>query len=737
MSLKLHNLTAPRRAERLFCNLLPTLPIALIFGAFLLFSTESFGQANNEYRSVQSGLWSDRFTWERYDGGTMTWNTPTAFQGPPNSGKNAITIRSPHIVTVDLVGASADQFTIEVGAQVVVNTGVNFTIAPGAGTDMTVNGILDFSGNVTKSTGAVIIVNGEVINRSGNLVSIGSGLIIFNGNSFYRHLRNTGGIPNANWHVSSTCEVAGVLAGGITGLAQNFGNFTWNRAGQINNQSLPEAGTMSIGGNFTIHSTGMGRLQLNQAFLNVGGNFTQSGGIFRLANADNDRTMTVTGNVAMTSDSLIMAAGGAGAMGVGTLEVKGTFSATGGTITETSLGTGHGNILFSGLATQGITLTSTLTESINFTVDNSMGVLLASDLTIPGDLTFISGLFTLGAFDLEVNGAVVDADATAYVKTNGTGSLRQTVSASSVEFPVGNSTYNPASLINIGTSDVLSVRVTDQVLLDGDSGAPVTEKVVNRTWFIEEDVAGGSNLDITLQWGVDDESIGFTADECYVAHYTGGGWEVSASADASMTRSLTFVGITSLSPFSIASQGALPIELVSFSAKPRDKTVQLDWRTASELNNAFFHIERSANGRDFTEIGKIQGAGTSHTALDYRFADAFPMTGWNYYRLRQVDFDGQFSFSPVEAVLMNETGDPGRLQLFPNPVSLELHLKTTDLLQPGDRLEIYDFTGTVVQRFSASDALKAPIDVSQLPAGSYSVRLHSGTGVSNASFVKQ
>lgn len=734
MSLKLHQLTAPWRAEHPFCNLLPAFPIAIVFAFFLLFSTESFGQATDEYRSVNTGLWSDLSTWQRFNG--ATWQTPTAFEGAPNSAKKAITVRSPNIVIVD-ISTSAGQFTIAAGAQVVVTTGATLTIANDTGSpDMTVNGILDYSGTVSKSAAANILINGEVINRGGNFTVMGPNIVFFNSNSLYRHLRNAGGIPNANWHSASTCEVAGTLAGGISGLGQSFGNLTWNRTNQVNNQNLPDAGSMSIAGNFTIHSTGMGRLNLNQAFLNVGGNFIKSGGKFRLANGDNDRTVTVNGNVSVTNDSLIMAAGGAGAMGVGTLEVKGSFSATGGTITETSLGTGDGKILFNGTATQGIIATGIINESINFAVDNSMGVLLASDLTIPGDLTFVSGLFSLGAYDLKVNGTVVDADATAYVQTNGAGSLRQSVSASSIEFPVGNSTYNPASLINAGTTDIISVRVTDQVLLDGDSGAPVTEKVVNRTWFIEEDAMGGSSLDITLQWDVADEFVGFTADECYVAHYTGSGWEVSPSANASMTRSLTFANITSLSPFSIASQGALPIELISFSAKPNGKTVQLDWRTASELNNAFFYIERSTNGRDFVEIGKLQGAGTSYTPLDYRFTDAFPVTGWNYYRLRQVDFDGQFSFSPVQAVLMDEKGDSNTLQVFPNPVSHELQLRTAALIQPADRLEIYDFTGKVVQHFSASDAFNSPVDVTQLPAGRYTVRLHIGTGVRNASFVK-
>ena len=163
--------------------------------------------------------------------------------------------------------------------------------------------------------------------------------------------------------------------------------------------------------------------------------------------------------------------------------------------------------------------------------------------------------------------------------------------------------------------------------------------------------------------------------------------------------------------------------------------MELEWRTASELDNAFFAIERSANGRDFQEIGKIAGAGTSATPLDYTFTDEFPLEGQSYYRLRQEDTNGQFSYSPVQAVRMGKT--TFSLQLFPNPVSNELNLKTDRLIAPGDRLEIFDYTGRQVLRFAASDAVAAPVDVSQLPAGTYIARLRTASGFVNAAFVKQ
>jgi len=101
-----------------------------------------------------------------------------------------------------------------------------------------------------------------------------------------------------------------------------------------------------------------------------------------------------------------------------------------------------------------------------------------------------------------------------------------------------------------------------------------------------------------------------------------------------------------------------------------------------------------------------------------------------------VDFDGEFSYSPIQAVLMGKAGEV-RLQVFPNPANNELNLKTDRLLQAGDRIEIYDYTGRQVLHVSASDAVSAPIAVSQLPAGTYIVRLRTAEQTVSVSFVKQ
>ncbi len=734
MSLKLHKPTSPWRAEHAVYGVLKAMPAALILGAFLLISLESSGQTVNDYRSVGNGLWSDLATWERWDG--SAWLTPTMVEGAPSNGKNLITVRNTDTVTV-ATNVTIDQATVETGGQIIVNASRTLTIANGSGFDLTVHGSIDNSGTVHTNSNVIITVYGEVFNREANFATSGSGLILFNAGSTYHHLRNGGAIPSANWNAASTCEVAGTEAGNISGLNQVFGNLTWNRVNQTNNQDLPNSGSMSIAGNLTIMSTGSGELRLDDVFLTVGGDFTQTGGRFLLTEQGGangvEQTLDIAGDFTLSGGTLDMASKNTA---VGTINIGGNFTQDGGMLTETSTSTASGAVFLTGTALQTFFSAGGISNSIHFTLDNASGAELDSDVTLPGNLTLTSGLFSLGPFDLQVNGAIATSGPSVFVRTNGNGSLRRTVAASDVLFPIGNSAYNPVTLINTGTSDIFSARVSDQVLSNGSSGDLVTEYVVHRTWFIEEDVAGGSNLNITLKWNADEQDVNFTANASYIAHYTGGAWVSSGVADGT-SLSLTFFGVTTLSPFSIGSQNALPIELVAFKAQREGSKVQLDWRTASELNNAFFDIERSANGRDFERIGKVAGAGTSLSPLDYTFTDILPKNGWNYYRLRQEDFDGHFSYSEVQAVLMGKDGDGPRLLLYPNPAASELSLKTNGLVAPGDLLEVLDQTGRKVRSFNAFDAFSTPVDVSELPAGTYFVRMQTASGTVKASFVKQ
>ncbi|MFD2248386.1 SGNH/GDSL hydrolase family protein [Pontibacter ruber] len=100
----------------------------------------------------------------------------------------------------------------------------------------------------------------------------------------------------------------------------------------------------------------------------------------------------------------------------------------------------------------------------------------------------------------------------------------------------------------------------------------------------------------------------------------------------------------------------LPVELFDFKGIVAKSGIQLHWKTASETNNAHFNIERSEDGKNFKVIGKVNGSGNSNTTLAYTFTDKSAHTGTLYYRLKQVDFDGQYETSNVIAVNRHTTG---------------------------------------------------------------------------------
>lgn len=114
--------------------------------------------------------------------------------------------------------------------------------------------------------------------------------------------------------------------------------------------------------------------------------------------------------------------------------------------------------------------------------------------------------------------------------------------------------------------------------------------------------------------------------------------------------------------------GVLPIELISFDATSNQNQVDLSWATASEKNNDFFTIERTVDGINFEEIGKVAGQGNSSTKNSYEFTDFRPRSGVSYYRLKQTDFNGDSETFEVKSVNIQK----GELvsSVYPNPAIL-------------------------------------------------------------------
>jgi len=125
--------------------------------------------------------------------------------------------------------------------------------------------------------------------------------------------------------------------------------------------------------------------------------------------------------------------------------------------------------------------------------------------------------------------------------------------------------------------------------------------------------------------------------------------------------------------------GALPIELLEFLGREISDGFMLYWTTASEINNEYFSIGRSNDGINFTEIGRVTGAGHSVTPIDYSFLDPNPAPGINYYRITQYDFDGGYSRS-VLISYTNENSTELEFYQSGNMLNLEVNTQIEEMI---------------------------------------------------------
>ncbi|MFC5269720.1 T9SS type A sorting domain-containing protein [Adhaeribacter terreus] len=140
----------------------------------------------------------------------------------------------------------------------------------------------------------------------------------------------------------------------------------------------------------------------------------------------------------------------------------------------------------------------------------------------------------------------------------------------------------------------------------------------------------------------------------------------------------------------------LPVTLVKFTAKVQPNANLLAWATASEKNNDHFEIQKSFDGRAFTTFGNVKGVGNSSTIKEYTFEDRQLTTGLVYYRLKQIDTDGQFEFSKI--VVLDRKPESMQPVLFPNPASNNCFLKLQASQKGEAVIEIYEANGRLLSQ---------------------------------------
>ncbi|MES2775406.1 MAG: T9SS type A sorting domain-containing protein [Bacteroidota bacterium] len=178
---------------------------------------------------------------------------------------------------------------------------------------------------------------------------------------------------------------------------------------------------------------------------------------------------------------------------------------------------------------------------------------------------------------------------------------------------------------------------------------------------------------------------------------------------------------------------SLPVTGLSLSGKRNGEKIELSWYTLTESNTSHYEIERSKNGIDFSKAGQVTAVGNSVQRNDYIFPDLLPLAGLNYYRIKQVDKDGRFVYSPVVLVLFSN-GKPS-ITVFPNPVKDVMRFSWP--VNSGKlMMQVYNQAGQLVKSSVVTANSVVEVNVSQLAAGKYHIRISDGSQLHQTSFEK-
>jgi hypothetical protein len=513
----------------------------------------------------------------------------------------------------------------------------------------------------------------------------------------------TGGGTSLTLNTSGTTTFAGTtFQVGITGTtgrlffndAAFYGDINLIRTGSLNDDS---DGGNEFYGAVTLTNTGSGRL----------------------------RMASIAGDVFYGPVSLVRTGGALQLAHVGTTILEGNLSTNTNSVANLTFGGGGGLTTFSGAKAQTISRTvGSLAPTISRLILNKSAntLTLATPVTISTSATFTSGIMNTSS----VNQLLFDAWATTSGASDASyvdGPVHKSLGLlESFTFPIGDGGYyRPA-----GVGAVLGGAYTAQYFKAAqpygtNKAAGLATVSQCEYWTIDQ--SAGLEASVTLTWRssiCSNSNYIHDISKIRVAHWTGSQWQIaplelgSVTGDAS-AGSVSTVAIGSFSPFTIGStspSNPLPVTWQDFRGSSQNGKAVLDWTTASEQNNDFFEIQRSATGMDFRAIGVVPGNGTTAEKHSYRFTDPELLMQPMYYRLRQVDYDGKEDYSDVIRVRAPTELDQQPLTLYPNPA-------TTPTVKLNKRTSVIvtGMSGRVF--YSASDTQE--IDTTGWPAGVYYV----------------
>lgn len=639
--------------------------------------------------------------------------------------------------------------------------------------DATIN--LSGAGSINLTDDFLVTQNNDIVNNNLNgTFSIGDDLIFSQDVSQFVNSRTLTVVSDISAAANTDDDNVVTNSSGailnVSGFNPNDADFdllnsgTVNQSGNFSNINTADTNFANLAGgiwNWTLTPNTTFDTDMSTEL-----NCTADGNLFTYSGAGAQRIIPTSYDDLTLSVSGAKDSNGAAIFVAGNWVVSGTASFTEGAGTVTFNGT-TGN--------QSITNASGETFN-NLVINNSFGTIpqitTNNAVTVTGALTMTSGVVNLAGttFTLGSSGVASDLNRTASTTTNWMygGSFRRfwpTGQAPSPTagnlyglFPLGNSTassYRPVQItassnvtttgsvtfthVNASTSTDLSP------LYDDDPTAGVINIVrKNDSQFIGSTslIAGGTNYTIVITMT---NLLAGTASDIRLAVSNGATTVTNVGSHVANTGTapipvvgrsgLTVANLTGDFRITTINSAAtpLPIELTSFDASLIRDQVNLTWVTASELNNDFFTIERASDIEKFDKVSIVKGQGTIKSKTNYSFIDESPLPGTSYYRLKQTDFDGKFTYSELRKI--EYTLSSTRLNVYPNPIVDNKFSVELIGLQPGEvaPLRVVNLQGASIHNSSfkadASGKILTTIELDRAPSGLYLVIVNVSTGL--------
>jgi len=346
-------------------------------------------------------------------------------------------------------------------------------------------------------------------------------------------------------------------------------------------------------------------------------------------------------------------------------------------------------------------------------VDKTGGwVALGSDAEIRQELRLSQGWLDLTQYQLQLGltGYLSGEDENAYVTATGTGYLvRFDSPLAGVPLDAGNLGLTLTSGLDLGFTEI---RRYHQPYAVGTSSS------LGRSYAVLPTVNSGLNAAVTFTYRDGEMGSLLESDlSLFGSDDQGTSWtHLGYSSRDAATNEVVLTGLNSLGFLTAANVSSFPVTWLSFDAWATGSAVDCYWQTASELNTRHFVVERSHDQVLFMALGEVPAAGYSQSVRNYTFQDPAPRPGMNYYRLRQVDLDGQYSYSAVVAVRFEP--DEMDLSVYPNPATTYVMVQ---LPVAAGVLSLHNALGQTVGQWPVtSQEMRLPLE--RLAEGSYYLR---------------